>query len=129
MPNLLFLKSQPVYLLVQDEFAIYEVNDPFVQNLISTLESSLLTFKVKNSPTTLSIYFNETKHNYKKYIPFAGPAGFRKLRLFSVPSDERNCSVAGESDFKVQVQQGNVMYFLKLVCQNPISLLHIQNRF
>ncbi|CAB4004191.1 conserved oligomeric Golgi complex subunit 4-like, partial [Paramuricea clavata] len=31
--------------ITEDEFAIYEVNDPFVQNLISTLESSLLTFK------------------------------------------------------------------------------------
>ncbi|XP_028391854.1 conserved oligomeric Golgi complex subunit 4-like [Dendronephthya gigantea] len=31
--------------LTEDEFAIYEVNDPFVQNLISTLESSLLAFK------------------------------------------------------------------------------------
>lgn len=35
-----------IFFWMQEEFAFYEVNDPFVQNFITSLDSILTSFKV-----------------------------------------------------------------------------------
>lgn len=46
---------------MQEEFAFYEVNDPFVQNFITSLDSILTSFKVclhrlTSGPVSLQIF-------------------------------------------------------------------------
>ena len=63
---------------MQEEFSFYEVNDPFVQSFITSLDSMLTSFKVRNLHNNIypqaNVYITcKRKIRLEKYLPNPRP--------------------------------------------------------